>query len=130
VTARRERAVIEPRPLSGKERGVLGSLLGQDFEGAGTLRGQLPHTLVVGGCTCGCVTIDLAVDKDIAEPAVLASGPIRSEAAILNSAGEPLGGVIVLLHEGFLRTLEVFSYGHPISVWPDPDRMKLVLRDI
>ncbi|HEY6470305.1 MAG TPA: hypothetical protein VI434_11100 [Candidatus Dormibacteraeota bacterium] len=121
---------IAPRPLSDTERGVLESLLAQDFDGAVALRSQLPHANVVGACTCGCVTVALAVDKETAEPAAIGGRLIRAEATILDDMNEPIGGVIVFLRDGYLSMLEAYSYGDPISAWPEPDRLNVFLRDV
>lgn len=123
-------AEIAPRPLSDTERGVLELLLAQDFDGAAALRSQLPHAKVVGACTCGCVTVDLAVDKEAAERAAIGGRLIRAEATILDDMDEPIGGVIVFLRDGYLSMLEAYSYGDPINAWPEPDRLNVFLRDV
>jgi hypothetical protein len=49
--------------------------------------------------------------------------------AILDDSDEPIGGVIVSLRDGYLCMLEACSYADPITAWPDPDHMKVFLRD-
>lgn len=120
---------FEPRPVSPTERGVLDLLLTQEFEGVEKLRAQLRHVQVVGRCSCGCATVDLAVDRDLCEPATGRGRPILSEADVLDDAGAPRGGVIVFLTDGYLSLLEIFSYFEPIVGWPRADRLRLVLRE-
>jgi hypothetical protein len=49
-----------PRPLTDRERSVLGFLLDSDFDGVDELRAQSTSAFVVGRCDCGCPTIDSA----------------------------------------------------------------------
>jgi hypothetical protein len=123
------RESVKARPLTASERGILDLLLTQDFEGVDALRAQVPHVSVVGRCTCGCATVDLAVDKGRCKPAPSYSRPILSEAQVVDDDKEPLGGVIAFLDDGYLSMLEIYSYGDPIPKWPEKDRVTLVLRD-
>src|SRR6266550_8436263 len=54
--------VADGRPLSGEERTLLEWLLAHGFPNVGRYAAQLPRVTVVSRCTCGCPTIDLAVD--------------------------------------------------------------------
>jgi hypothetical protein len=49
---------MEPRPLTERERAVLDALLSAEFDGVAELRAQAAGVVVVGGCTCGCPSID------------------------------------------------------------------------
>jgi hypothetical protein len=46
------------RPLSERERDVLSALLAVDFEGVEALRPEALQAVVIGGCGCGCPSID------------------------------------------------------------------------
>jgi hypothetical protein len=123
------RESVKSRPLTSNERGILDLLLTQDFQGVDALRAQVPHASVVGRCTCGCATVDLAVDKERCKPASSYGRPILSEAQVVVDDDEPLGGVIVFLDDGYLSALEIYSSGDPIPNWPSGDRVLLALRD-
>src|SRR5687767_5478014 len=116
-----------PRPLSAPERAALEALLGHaDFPGRDALREQLGSTTVVGHCSCGCATVDLAVDP-AAPAAPDARSPIPTDADVLGDDGEPVGGVIVFVDDaGYLSMLEVYAYGEqPIAPFPGPERLRL-----
>jgi hypothetical protein len=50
--------------------------------------------------------------------------PIPAEATVLDAEGQPLGGVIVFLKEGYLSMLEVYSFGvSPIREWPPAEQL-------
>lgn len=82
-----------PRQRSGHEHRVLGMILGASFEGVEPLRAQSQHVQVIGGCPCGCPSIELAVDRrsrrscgtDEMVPVELDVAPV---------AGDPPGQVI------------------------------------
>ena len=59
-----------PRALTARERDALGYLLAADFPGVEALRRQATVATVTDGCACGCATIDLSVDSNLAPPAV------------------------------------------------------------
>ena len=104
---------VPQRALNADEKRVLDVLLTLEFAGASKLRDQLPHTRVVGRCTCGCATVDLSVDKSKAPPAPLVRGrPIPVEGVVVGSDRQPIGGVIVFLDEGYLSMLEVYAFGN------------------
>ncbi|HZC52138.1 MAG TPA: hypothetical protein VE441_06535 [Mycobacterium sp.] len=46
------------RPLTARERAVLDALLAVDFDGVEQLRREAKDAVVVGGCDCGCPSID------------------------------------------------------------------------
>jgi len=47
-----------PRPMTARERAVLTALLTVEFDGVERLRAQAANAQVVGGCGCGCPSID------------------------------------------------------------------------
>ena len=49
-------------------------------------------------------------------------GP-TNDLTVLDANGEPIGGVIVFLDDGYLALLEVYSYDRPISPFPEVDRL-------
>lgn len=121
------RLAFEPRPLNADERRVLDLLLTQDFAGAPELRAQVDHAQVIGGCSCGCASVDLEVDRADCECATDARSPIPSEAQVVDNAGDPQGGALVFLKDGYLASLEIYSYADPIPSWPASDRLQLDL---
>jgi len=45
-----------------------------------------------------------------------------------DATGEPLGGVIIFLDEGYLSLLEVYSFaGEPIRSWPPLEQIQVTL---
>ncbi len=129
MTHSRAAADFERRPLTPSERGILDLLLAQEFPDAARLRAQLPHTQAIGQCSCGCASVDLEVDRGLCDPAAGRGSPVRSEANVLDDAGQPRGGVIVFLRDGYLSRLEIYSYFEPISAWPQANRLQLLVRD-
>ena len=121
---------VESRPLNADEKRVLDRLLTVDFPGAPELRAQVRHSTVVGRCECGCATVDLAVDRVAAPPALDCPGsPILAEATVLGDDGQPVGGVIAFLDGGYLSMLEIYSHDAPIREWPSQERLVVDRRD-
>ncbi|WP_238220047.1 hypothetical protein [Tsukamurella pulmonis] len=99
------------RPLTDRERAILDGFLSFDFAGVDELRAQLP-TLRVNperSCRCGCGTVDLVADRALTPAA--ATSPLPVGAEISGDGDIPLGGMIVFLLDGYLASLEVYSYG-------------------
>jgi hypothetical protein len=116
------------RPLTDTEQAVIERLLTVPFPGRDELRAQLPHVTVEDGCSCGCVTINLAVDRVAAAPAPVQHGaPVSADI----SDGEFDAGIVLLVDgDGFLSCLEVYSIGDEpvrrlppvVTVHPVPTR--------
>lgn len=87
---------------------------------AESLRGQAARATAVLGCSCGCGTIDIVVPAD-APATGLPDGP-AAEANLNDAAGEPVGGVLLFVRDGFLDRLEVYSYEDPLPM-PSTDRL-------
>jgi hypothetical protein len=95
-----------------------------DFDGRDALLAQVDAARVVGFCGCGCATVDLAVDS--AAPASSSASPTPNEATVLGADGEPIGGLLVFVKDGYLAMLEVYAFsGDPISPFPSRERLKL-----
>lgn len=54
-----------PRPLTERERSVLELLLGVEFDGVQEMRRQAAGVMVVGGCPCGCPSIDFVKGRGL-----------------------------------------------------------------
>ena len=117
---------IAARPLSSSEWQVLGALLDLDFPGVGELRCQMQSVRVVGQCTCGCATVDLQADSTLCASAGTTS-PIPAEAVVLDSEGAAIWGLLVFLREGYLASLEIYSFDQPIDALPPPERIRTQL---
>jgi hypothetical protein len=119
------RAARTPRLLSAAERDALVAVLSHaDFAGRAALLEQVDAARVVGGCDCGCATVDLAIEH--APPSDAIAYPIPSEATILDAHGEAIGGVLVFARDGYLTQLEVYGNGdEPINPFPPIDRLAL-----
>jgi hypothetical protein len=109
-----------PRPLLPEERATLLAVLHRaDFPDRDALVAQTDAARVTGYCGCGCASVDLAVDRS-APAAAAAPSPVPNDVTLLDADGEPIGGVLVFLTDGYLSLLEVYDYGVPISPLPSP----------
>jgi hypothetical protein len=95
------------------------------MEGAKAYLDQIPRARVVSRCSCGCPTVDLALDGHLSKRAggstILADVQGRSpEGALV--------GVIVHGREGELSELEVYSIDGLANRFslPTPDLLQLV----
>lgn len=102
-----------PRALTLDEHDLIESLIGAVRSGAGRYIGQLESLRVVGGCRCGCPSIDLEVGSGGANgmptPLILADAE--------SPEGVPVG-VILWARSGRLSGLEV----HP---WDSAEKIRL-----
>ena len=73
------------------------------------LRQQAVDVMAVGGCDCGCGTIDLVPAPGATPASVRNYVPV--EANLQNVDGAPIGGVLLFVADGLLDRLEVYSYG-------------------
>jgi hypothetical protein len=107
----RSRRAGAPRPLTEAELELIEALLGAAGMGAGRYLGQLARVQVVGGCGCGCPSIDLMVGE------VAPSG--RPVPVIVADAESPEGvqvGVILWSCSRALSGLEVHPWNGSESV--------------
>jgi hypothetical protein len=101
----------------------LGAILSQaDFAGRAALLDQVDTARVIGGCDCGCATVDLAVEG--APPSHAIAYPIPNDATVLDAQGEIVGGMLVFVRDGYLAQLEVYGNDSPISPFPSVDRLR------
>src|SRR5712692_528441 len=96
--------IPDNRPLTDEEREFLTWLLEHGEPSATEYLSQIPSLTVVGRCSCGCPTIDLA----------LAGKHGRGESTIVadfigDTPEGALVGVIVHVREGLLSELEVYD---------------------
>jgi hypothetical protein len=120
----------KPRPLTEIEKQILVALLDPDFPGVGELRSRLPHTMVVGGCDCGCPTVYLAISSDVDRSSVRGIGRLAPvEARIAPVDQEPPGEILLFVDDSGLNSLEYVSYAdRPPGAWPSLDRLTVVVR--
>ena len=105
MTMAPERKSGFPRPLAVDEHDLIEALLGAVRSGVGRYIAQLDSLEVVGGCRCGCPSIDLAVASGAAEAS--------ARPLILADAESPEGvavGVILWIRDDRLSGLEVHSW--------------------
>ena len=119
------RVVRTPRSLSAGERDALVTILSYaNFVGRAALLEQVDAVRIVGGCDCGCATVDLEIPD--APPSDAIAYPIPSEATVFDPDGQAIGGILVFARDGRLAQLEVYSYGdEPISPFPPIERLAL-----
>ena len=104
-------------PLSPEATATLNALLAGTDPVSSALRAQIPHARVTDRCGCGCVTVDLEVDRSVVPPATSASHPAADA-----WYEEPKdAGVMVFARDGYLSLLEIYSSASdPITTWPEP----------
>jgi hypothetical protein len=115
-----------PRPLLSEERATLMAILAHaDFDGRDALVTQAETAQVNSYCGCGCATVGLEVDRTGSQ-APDAPSPIPNTAHVFDADGEPIGGIIVFLDDGYLTKLEIYWYENPISPFPPLHRLILL----
>lgn len=108
-------------PLSPDATATLNALLAGPNPVSSALRAQIPHTRVTGRCGCGCVTVDLTVDRAAVPPAPAHGNP----AADAWYAVPDDAGVMVFTKNGYLSLLEIYSTSsEPITTWPETRFLK------
>jgi hypothetical protein len=110
-----------PRSLSPREAEILDFLLTVDDPRVEPLREQRRTAVVTGTCTCGCASVDLAVDRLASRPATVCS-PVL-EADLRSSELERIGpdeayGLLIFLDEGWLSLLEIWWIEKPPPEFP------------
>ena len=121
-----------PRQLTPREAEVLDFMLSVDDPRIEPLRAQRPTVVVTGMCTCGCASIDLAVDRQRSPAADICRQPISAD---FNSARANLAdpnetyGLLIFLEEGWLSLLEIWWILKPPDEFPpviafDPPRVE------
>lgn len=116
------------RELADVERDVLARLLAVEFAGAASLRIQAASILgVESGCTCGCPTITLRVDRDAAPPVHL--GPVLPTelVEVARVDGIPRTVLCFIDRDGYLASLECVYYDDARPEWPPPDQCDVLL---
>jgi hypothetical protein len=94
------------RPLTAEERTLLEWLIANGSEDAKTYSPQLADLGVVGTCTCGCPTIDLAMGARDQRKTV----PSKILADFVGTTPEGIEvGVILHAREGEISELEVYA---------------------
>jgi len=105
--------------LNEAELELIEALLGAAGMGAGRFLGQLARVAVVGGCGCGCPSIDLALEGGATDGVV--------KPVIVADAESPEGvpvGVILWARGGALSGLEVHPWNGSDSIrLPAPDSL-------
>lgn len=92
------------REFNAEERAWLGKLLSIDFEDKDILERQVAYAKVVGGCGCGCKTVDVRVDGEAPRAKWTVGVPVEMQSKA--SDGMTL---LFLLHmaDGYINELEV-----------------------
>jgi hypothetical protein len=112
----------EARKLKPKEREALLCILeAASFDGARELAFQVDLTTVVGGLP---TLLDLSVDPS-ASAADCVDGPLPVDTTVLSRFGEPEGGILVWVKDGYLSALEHYWYtDEPPTEFPSADRIR------
>ncbi len=101
--------IPENRPLSSEERTLIEWLVTNGAPEAQSYALQLKNLHVVGRCSCGCPTVDLAVG----DAQQSTKGPSHIIADFLGLTPEGIEvGVILHAREGKISELEIYPKGH------------------
>lgn len=92
------------RPLTNEERTLVEWMLINGGEQSRAYLKQLALATVVGGCPCGCASIDFSIDGN---PRPI--GPLELLADFLYGGKEDLAGAFVFAINGQLAGLEVYG---------------------
>jgi hypothetical protein len=98
-------AIPEDRPLTVAEARLLRWLLEHGIPRAACYLPQLEHARVASRCSCGCASINFAIDGVVPTPGAMG---ILSDYQWRAAGGEAFG-VFVFEYDGLLAGLEVFS---------------------
>jgi hypothetical protein len=109
-------ATSEGRDLTAAEANLISWLLRHGETGADRFLSDVCSLRVVGGCTCGCASIDFTTDND-------GGMSIISDFGVTGPDGLP-GGVFLFTQGDRLAGLEVYSPGAPIAQLPTPESLK------
>jgi hypothetical protein len=102
------------RRLNLDEVAIVSTLLDLSCPDAERLRRQLPELRVVGGCGCGCPTVDFRDEPDGLE--------LIADAKVCGSDGD---AILLFGHDGILDRLEyMWIGGHPPAHWPRPTLLR------
>lgn len=101
-----EHSTAEVRELHSEERTLLEWLLANGKSDAQKYAQQLTEVRVVGRCTCGCPTIDLALGDS--QERIVGASHVLAEFEGTTAEGVEVG-VILHARKGQLSELEVFS---------------------
>jgi hypothetical protein len=110
----------EKRPLTTDERILLEWLISNGSPSAAKYASQIPRVSVVSRCTCGCPTIDLAVDGEHVD------GGSELVADFVGKSPEGIQvGVILHCRGDQISELEVYALGEVKGVFglPSPDAL-------
>jgi hypothetical protein len=113
----------ENRPLTTDERILLEWLISNGSPSAAKYASQIPRVSVVSRCTCGCPTIDLAVDGEHVD------GGSELVADFVGKSPEGIQvGVILHCRGDQISELEVYAMGEVKGVFglPSPDALVAV----
>lgn len=106
--------MTDVRTLSRNEQGLVDALLAPQFLGVEALRQQAKSLLGRPGCTCGCGTIELLPQGDAPRSASVSPAP--SVGRVRDAAGVEVGGLVLLIRDGLLDSLEVYSHHEPLAL--------------
>jgi hypothetical protein len=93
----------------------------QEFAGKPALLDQVPFLQIAGG---PITFLDLKVCDPAAPRSALENGPVPGQSWVHDEQGEPIGGLLVWVREGFITALEYFWVtDEPPTCLPDLRRV-------
>lgn len=118
---------IPRRPLTDLEAAVISRMLAADRAGSAEYRAQLSYSEVVSTWGAGSPSVDIEVRPGPAPAGGDATDGIVASGAVTDSAGRPIGEVILWAAAGRLSGIEYAWYTdeRPTQL-PEPDRIDLL----
>jgi hypothetical protein len=93
------------------------ALLDHGFTGVDALREQWLQATVHSSCHCGCGSFGFDLCPGAGLPRSAADSPLPIHITVMDDSGEVVGGIAVLLQDGYLYDVDVYSFGEaPIAV--------------
>jgi hypothetical protein len=109
--------ILDARPLTPAEQALAAWMLMNGSEDAAEFLAQLERASVASRCSCGCASIDFAVDG-VPAP----RGPLNILGDFLYGQGDALSGAFIFAVDGTLAGLEVYRLaGDAPAALPQPN---------
>ena len=114
----------EFRPLTPREREIVSHLLSAERPGVAELRRQ-SEVLLARPWTCGCASIDLAVDETRARPSPIEGRPAIEAQSKDREDPTRIFDLLLWVDDGWLSAIQLVEYGldrhEDANVFPSPD---------
>lgn len=115
---------VATRQPTESERAFLDAVLAHSFDGVEALRQQWTHATVHSSCNCGCGSLGFTFDDQTELEPSPAPSPLPVHVDVVDEDGEIVGGIVVLLRDGFLDDVDVYSVADDPITFPPPEALR------